>query len=105
MPISQKTLCVALTSTLTTTLLIAGAGETIRITHINVCSSTTAGTITLSKVDTSASVTGNIFNARTIAANSNLEYFDTVLETTDVLRGGFTTATGSTIIIDYMVES
>lgn len=105
MAITQKTLCIALTSTLTTTLLTAGAGETIRITHINVCSSTTAGTITLSKTDTSATVTANIFDAKVIAANSNLEYFDTVLEPTDVLKGGFTTATGSTIIIDFMVES
>lgn len=105
MAITQKTLCISLTSTLTTTLLTAGAGETIRITHINVCSGSTAGTITLTKTDTSATVTANIFNGKTIAANSNLEYFDTVLEANDVLKGGFTTATGSTIIIDYMVES
>jgi hypothetical protein len=105
MPISQKSICLALTSTLTTTLLTAGASETIRITHINVCASTTAGTITLTKTDTSASVTANIFNAKPIAANGNQEYFDTVLEANDVLKGGFTTATGSTIIIDYMVET
>ena len=105
MPIAQKTLCLALTSTLTTNLLTAGANETIRITHITVAASTTAGAITLSKVDTSASITSNIFNARAISANSNLEFFDTILEPTDILRGGFTTATGSTVIIDYMVET
>lgn len=105
MPITQRTLCAALTTTLTTPLLTAAAGQTIRITHITVSSGSAAGAITLSKFDSSANFTANICNAKAIAANSNLEFFDTVLETGDELRGGFTTATGSHIVIDYMVET
>lgn len=98
-----KTECFALTTTLTTTLLTAGSGQTIRVLHITASCGASGGSITLSKVDTSKSVTANIWNAKAIPANSNLEYFDTLLESGDMLKGGYTSATNVHMILDYQV--
>ena len=105
MPIVNKVKPIILTTTLTTSLLIAGASETIRITHVIVSCGTTAGTITLSIYDNSSTILGRIFNARSIEANKNLETFDLFLEPNDELRGGYTSASNAEIVICYQVET
>lgn len=105
MPIANKVRTVVLTTTLTTSLLTAGASETLRITHIIASCSGTGGSISLAVVDSSGSVTARVWNAKAIAANSNLEVFDLFLESNDSLQGGFTTATNAELTICYQVET
>lgn len=101
MPTTLKNKGAALTSTLTTTLYTAPAtaGNTARIEHIIVSSSTTAGSITLSVYDLSATTSYEILNAVSITANGVLELANVILEAGDEIRGGFTTATGSKIYL------
>lgn len=105
MAIINKVKSITLTTTLTTSLLTAGASETIRITHIIVSCGVTAGTISLSLYDNSSITTSRIFNAKPIAAYNNLEVFDLFLEPNDELRGGYATASNAEIIICYQVET
>ena len=105
MAIANKVKSSTLTTTLTTSLLVAGAGETIRITHIVVSCGTTGGTISLSLYDNSSTTTSRILNAKTIAANSNIEVFDLFLEPNDELRGGYVTASNAEIVICYQIET
>lgn len=97
-----------LNSTLTTALLTASAGTRIKITHITISNGATAGTVTLSRFDTSASATYELLNAMPIAANNAttgnippLEFTEYYLEAGDELRGGSTTTTDAKISIDY----
>ena len=99
---------VVLNSTLTTTLLAASAGTRIRIDHVTISNGATAGTVTLSRFDSSASATYEILNATPIAANNAttgnippLELTTFYLEAGDELRGGATTTTDAKISIDY----
>jgi hypothetical protein len=99
-----------LNSTLTTALLTASAGTRIKIDHITISNGGTAGTVTLSRFDSSASASYRLLNAYTIAANNattgNLppvELMTLYLEAGDELRGGATTTTDAEISIDYFV--
>lgn len=99
-----------LTSTLTTALLTAATGTRIKIDRITISNGATAGTVTLSRFDTSASATYELLNAMPIAANNatsgNLPPFELLtlyLEAGDELRGGATTTTDAKISIDYFV--
>lgn len=103
MPVELKTEAFVLTTTLTTPLITAGAGETIRILHLIASCGATGGAITLKKQDTSKNVTVNLWNAKAIAANQNLELFDLFLESTDQLQGGFTDAVDAHVSIEYQV--
>lgn len=99
-----------LNSTLTTALLTASAGTRIRIDHITISNGATAGTITLSRFDSSANAVIRLLNATPIAANNAtsgnvppLELTTFYLEAGDELRGGATTTTDAEISIDYYV--
>ncbi|MEH2138581.1 hypothetical protein [Nostoc sp.] len=105
MSISNKVKPLILTTVLTTSLLIAGTSETIRITHVICSCGTTAGTISLSLYDSSTGTTSRIFNAKPITANNNLEVFDLFLEPNDEIRGGYTAASNAEIIISYQIET
>ncbi len=93
-----------LNSTLTTVLYTVPNNTVARITHLTISNGSTAGTITLSIEDTSASTTANIFNAKAITANDLLEFFDAILEAGDKIKGGATTTTGAQYII-FGIES
>jgi hypothetical protein len=103
MPVELKTECFILTTTLTTPLITAAAGEKIRITHIIASCGGTGGSITLKKVDTSKSTTVNLWNARAITANGNIEMFDVFLDGEDQLQGGYAGATDAHLSVDYQV--
>lgn len=97
-----------LNSTLTTALLTAAAGTRIRIDHITISNGATAGTVTLSRYDSSATAVYRILNATPIAANNAttgnippLELTTFYLEAGDELSGGATTTTDAEISIDY----
>lgn len=105
MPLDLKTEAFVLTTTLTTPLITAGAAEKIRILHVIASCGSTGGTITLQKVDTSKGVTVNLWNAKAIAANSSQELTDVILDSTDVLQGGYAGATDAHLSVDYQVLS
>jgi hypothetical protein len=99
-----------LNSTLTTALLTASAGTRIKIDHITISNGATAGTVTLSRYDSSAAVAYELLNAYPIAANNAttgnippVELMTLYLEAGDELRGGATTTTDAKISIDYFV--
>lgn len=97
-----------LNSTLTTALLTAATGTRIKIDHITISNGATAGTITLSRLDSSASASYRLLNAYPITANSDpsgnpVELMTHYLEAGDELRGGATTTTDAEISIDYFV--
>ena len=97
-----------LTSTLTTALLTAAAGTRIKIDHITISNGATAGTVTLSRFDSSASASYKLLNAQKISANTDpadnpLELMTYYLEAGDELRGGAATTTDAEISIDYFV--
>lgn len=101
---------VVLTSTLTTALLTAAAGTRIRIDHLTISNGATAGTVTLSRFDDSATASYKLLNATPIAANNAttgnippLELTTFYLEAGDELRGGATTTTDAEISIDYYI--
>lgn len=108
MGISNKFKNAVLTSTLTTPLLVAGATEVIRITHIvATCTAVNSGTLTLKSVDSSASnLSTNLLNAVPFTAGKPIEFFDGFLESGDSLQGGFAgTPTDAHVIIFYQVET
>jgi hypothetical protein len=99
-----------LTSTLTTALLTAATGTRIKIDHVTISNGATAGTVTLSRYDDSASASYELLNAYPIAANNAtsgnippVELMTFYLEAGDELRGGATTTTDAKISIDYFV--
>lgn len=99
-----------LNSTLTTNLLEAAAGTRIKIPHITISNGTTAGTVTLSRYDSSAGTVYEILNAMPIAANNAttgnippLEFTEYYLEAGDQIRGGAITTTDAKISFDYYV--
>lgn len=87
----------ALTNTLTTTIATVPAGETWRIFLLRVSVGGTGGALTLSVTDTSTNDTRKIVDAKALAANSNYDDGDIILEPGDVLKGGCTVAADITL--------
>ena len=103
-----------LNSTLTTSLLTAATGTRVKITHATISNGATAGTVTISRFDTSANSGAGVnyrqLNAMPIAANDAttgnippLEFTEWYLEAGDELRGGATTTTDAELSLDYYV--
>lgn len=99
-----------LNSTLTTALLVAATGTRVKITHATISNGATAGTVTISRFDTSVTATYRLLNAMPIAANNAttgnippLEFTEWYLEAGDELRGGATTTTDAELSLDYYV--
>ena len=105
MATTLKTKAVSLTTTLTTAILTAGAGETIDISHIIASVSADGGSITAGIADTSGSVTSNFWNGISAVKNSPLDQSDLRLETGDILTAGHTGATGASILVVYTIRT
>lgn len=101
MATTPKNLCLALTTTLTTTLYTVPAATTTKLDHIVIGNKTTAGTITLTVTDTSGSVTSYLIPNTAITVAGTLEMAAITLETGDILKGGMTACTDATIQISY----
>lgn len=91
MPIKLKHKSIILSNDLSAPLLVACAGETIRVFHIvATCSVVGGGKLTLKTVDTSANQMTNLLNAIPFMMGLPIEFYDGCLEPGDSLLGGYT---------------
>ena len=89
-------------STLTTSLATqytVPVGATTRITRISISAGSTANGVTIQIKDSSLDITKNLWNGRSLAANTTAEIFDLILEAGDQILAKTTTATDFDIII------
>lgn len=89
-------------STLTTSLstqYTVPIGATTRITRISIAAGSTANGVTIQVKDSSLNITKNLWNNRSLAANTTAEIFDLILETGDQILAKTTTAIDFDIII------
>ena len=99
MPQLARILGLATLTTSLSTQYTVPSGATTRITRISISAGSTADGVTLQIKDSSLNITKNLWNGRSLTANTTAEIFDLILEAGDQLLAKTTTATNFDIII------
>jgi len=99
MPQVARILGIATLTTSLSTQYTVPIGTTTRITRISIAAGSTANGVTIQIKDNSLNITKNLWNSRSLAANTTAEIFDLILEAGDEILARTTTATNFDIII------
>lgn len=94
-----RILAISSLGTSLTTQYTVPVGATTRITRISISAGSTANGVTIQIRDSSANITKNLWNGRSLLANTTAEIFDLILEAGDQILAKTFSATDFDIII------